>query len=122
MRISDWSSDVCSSDLRYGRITACRIMVRGPSGRHRTMGHYEVTIHLTLPDGRQVDIERAPSQDERFGNPWFAINDAFRRARRKLQDNVRKMQGVVKVHEEPPTATVRTLWPEDGYGILEKAG
>src|SRR3546814_10668201 len=90
MRISDWSSDVCSSDLRYGRITACRIMVRGPSGRHRTLGHYEVTIHLTLPDGRQVDIESAQSQDERFGNPRFAINDASRRDRGKLQDNLRR--------------------------------
>src|SRR3546814_17188605 len=81
---------------RYGRITACRIMVRGPRGRHRTMGHYEVTIYLTLPDGRQVDIERAPSQDERFSNPCFAIRAALRRARRKLPDTARQCVGTGK--------------------------
>jgi cold shock CspA family protein len=106
-------------ETRFGRITACRVIMRGPSGHHRTGGPYEIGIHLELPGGHQVDVGRAPHQDERYGDPIFAINDAFKRARRMLQDNVRLMQGQVKQHEERPVAKVRMLKPEDDYGFLE---
>jgi cold shock CspA family protein/ribosome-associated translation inhibitor RaiA len=106
-------------ESRFDRITACRVIMRGPSNHHRTGGPYEVAIHLELPDGHHVDVGRAPPEDERYGDPLFAINDAFKRARRMLVDNVRLMQGKVKLHEEPPVATVRMLCPEDDYGFLE---
>lgn len=112
--------NVTGLEARFGRITACRIFMRGPGQHHRTRGAYEVRIHLELPDGRQVDIDRTPDEDERQGDPWFAINDAFKRARRMLQDNVRRMQGQVKQHEEAsPVATVRRIFPDEGYGFLE---
>ena len=106
-------------ESRCGRITACRVIMRGPSGHHKTGGPYEVAVHLELPGGQQVDVDRAPHLDERYGDPIFAINDAFKRARRMLQDNVRLMQGKVKLHEERPIATVRMLRPDDDYGFLE---
>jgi cold shock CspA family protein len=106
-------------ESRFGRITACRVTMRGPGNHHRTGGAYQVLIHLELPGGRQVDIDRAPDEDERYGDPIFAINDAFKRARRVLQDNVRHhMQGQVKHHEEQPLAVIRTIEREDGYGFL----
>ncbi len=71
--------------------------MQGPSGHHKTGGPFEVGVHLELPDGHRVDAGRAPDKDERYGDPWFAISDAFKRARRKLQDNVRRMQGHVKI-------------------------
>jgi hypothetical protein len=37
---------------RYGRITAFRVVVKAPGAHHRTSGHYEVNIHVALPDGR----------------------------------------------------------------------
>lgn len=91
----------------------------GPSGRHRTGGAFAVGIHLKLPDGRRVDAERAQGEDERYGDPWFAINDAFKRARRRLQDEVRRMQGQVKTHEPAPCAKVRLVKLDEGYGFLE---
>ena len=107
-------------ESRFGRITACRVTMRGPGSHHRTGGPYEVNIHLELPGSRQVDIDRSPDQDERYGDPMFAINDAFKRARRMLQDNVRHhMQGKVKHHEEPPLAMVRMIDREDGFGFLK---
>ena len=43
---------VAELERRYGRVTACRVVVKGPSGHHRTGGLYEVNIHLALPNGR----------------------------------------------------------------------
>lgn len=110
---------IASLDEFYDRITACRLVMKGPGQRHRTGGQYEVNIHLVLPDGREVAVERTPSEDERFSDPIFAINDAFSRAKRRLQDEARRIRGDVKAHESEPIATVRLLKPEEDYGFLE---
>jgi ribosome-associated translation inhibitor RaiA len=75
----------------FDRITACRISVTAPSERHRNGGQYQVHIRLVLPEGREVNVDRSPTADERFADLPFAINDAFHRARRQLQDAVREM-------------------------------
>jgi cold shock CspA family protein/ribosome-associated translation inhibitor RaiA len=108
-------------EKRYGRATACRIVVKGPGSRHRTGGLYELNIHLTLPDEREVSIERTPHLDERFQDFDFALNDAFKRARRRLQDQVRRIRGDVKQHAPVPTGVIRRIMFQDGYGFLESA-
>ncbi len=90
---------VAELEQRWGRITACRVVVKAPSQRHRNGGLYEVHIRLVLPDGREVNVERTPPTDERHADPIFAIDDAFKHARRQLQDQVRRTQGHVKHHE-----------------------
>lgn len=89
---------IAGLEKRFGRITSCRVMVRQPSQHHRTGGLFHIAVHLTLPGGSDVNVARTPPQDERFADLDFAVNDAFRRARRQLQDRVRKMQGKVKLH------------------------
>jgi hypothetical protein len=38
--------------------------------------------------------------DERFADPTFAVNDAFRRAKRQIKERARKQRGDVKsLHE-----------------------
>jgi cold shock CspA family protein len=106
---------------RFGRITACHVTVRAPSSHRHTGGPYEIKIHLSLPDEREVDIDRTPHQDERHQDFDFALNDAFNRAGRQLQDQVRRMRGKVKHHAEPEAGVIRKLMPEDGYGFLEGA-
>ncbi len=90
---------IAALEKRFGRITACRVAVAGPSAHHQSGGQYEVAIHLALPDGRAVNVDRTASEDERFADAAFAVNDAFKRARRRLQDEVRRMRGQVKSHE-----------------------
>lgn len=106
---------------RYGRATACRVVVKGPGAHHHTGGLYEINLHLALPDKREVAIERTPPQDERFQDFDFALNDTFKRARRRLQDQVRRIRGKVKHHEAAPTAIVKKMMAADGYGFLESA-
>ena len=101
---------------RFGRITACRVVLKAPGTHHRT-GIYEISVHLTLPNGKQVDIDHTPQIDERYNDIDFALNDAFKRARRRLQDQVRRLQGAVKMHEGQPIGTVSKL--NESFGFLQ---
>ena len=105
----------------YGRITAGRIVVKGPGNRHKTGGLYDVKIRLAMPDGREVDVGRTPKDDERHSDLPFAINDAFKRAGRQLQDNARRMAGMVKSHEGQPIGTVVRLDPAGEFGFLQSS-
>jgi len=106
-------------EQRWGRVTACRVIVKGPGQRHRTGGLYDIHIRLALPDGREVNVERTAAADERRADLNFAINDAFKRARRQLQDQARRTQGQVKHHDGPPVAAVTRLDPFGEFGFLE---
>lgn len=80
----------------FGRLTACHVVFKLPDGNHRTGGPFEVTVHIKMPGGHTVDVGRTPQRDERFSDPQFAVSDAFRRARRRLQDRAKVMRHEVK--------------------------
>ncbi|MBV8192110.1 MAG: HPF/RaiA family ribosome-associated protein [Alphaproteobacteria bacterium] len=80
----------------FDRITACEVHFKLPDGNHRNGGLYEVRIHLLLPGGVSIDVDRTPGLDERFAEAQFAVTDAFRRARRRLQDQAKLMRHDVK--------------------------
>jgi len=115
------AAHVAALEKRFGRITTCRVVVKGPTEHHRSGAAYEIHIRLGLPDGREVNVSRTPGADERHADPAFAINDAFKRARRRLQDRVRKMQGKIKEHEGPPTGTVTSIDQQGGFGFIATA-
>ena len=50
---------VAQLEERSGRITAGRVVVKAPSGHHRTGGLYEITIHLPcLKAARSISVAR----------------------------------------------------------------
>lgn len=110
---------VAQLEKRWGRITACRIVLKGPGQHHRKGGLYEVHIRLALPDGREVNVERTPPADERHSDLTFALADAFKHARRQLQDRVRRAQGQVKHHEGLPIGTVVRIDQLGEFGFIE---
>jgi cold shock CspA family protein len=110
---------VTGLEKRFGRITGCRVAVRAPTARHLTGGLCGVRVHLALPDKREITVDRTADADERFADASFAINDAFRRVRRRLNDQVRRMQQRTKAHEAQPLATVSRLNREAGFGFLQ---
>src|SRR4051812_40610608 len=79
----------------YGRLTACQVTVRIPDNHHRT-GFYSVHVRLAMPGNYEVVADHRPDNDDRFAIPQFAINDAFRRAKRQIQDRAKKMRGETK--------------------------
>ncbi len=108
-------------EKRFGRATAGRVIVRGPSDRHKRGGQYQVSIRLALPGGREVNVGRTPNEDERYGDLTFAVDDAFKRAQRQLQDQVRVMHGETKLHEGEPVGAVVRIDPSGEFGFLEGA-
>jgi cold shock CspA family protein len=103
----------------YGRMTACHVSVEPPGHRHRKGGLFHVAIHITLPTGKDVNVGTTPRADERHADVRFALDDAFRRARRQLQDRARTMRGKVKTHEPKPTGKIARFDPKTGYGFIQ---
>lgn len=104
---------------RFGRITAGRVVLKAPSGHHRTGGLFEISVRLALPGGRQVNVGHTRQDDERYADLDFAINDTFKRARRQLQDQARMLQGEVKQHDGPPIGSVASLDPLGEFGFIK---
>jgi hypothetical protein len=92
---------IAQLEARFGRVTAGRVVLKSPGGHHRTGGLFEINIRLALPEGREVNIGRTPHADERHADLGFALNDAFKRARRQLQDQVDRMAGNTKTRARP---------------------
>src|SRR6266545_5561225 len=90
------SDHIAKLEHRFGRITACRVVVKAPTAHHQTGAPYNIHIRLALPDGREVNVGAQRSLDQRDADLPFALNNAFKRARRALQDRVRLMRGDVK--------------------------
>ena len=112
---------VAELEKHFGRLTAGRVVVKGPGDRHQTGGQYQVSVRLALPEGREVNIGRTPPADERYADLTFAVDDAFKRARRQLQDQVRLLRGQTKRHEGEAIGTVLRIDPSGEFGFLEGA-
>ena len=93
------NAHVAQLESFFGRITACRVVLKAPSGHHQTGGQFEVHIKLALPDGREINVGRTPKADQRHADIDFAITDAFHRARRRLQQQIRRMQSNAKMQD-----------------------
>jgi cold shock CspA family protein/ribosome-associated translation inhibitor RaiA len=120
----------------YDSIMGCRVMVEIPH-QHRQQGkRFHIRIDLTVPGGeivvkhepslrgsiRQTAIQKRKKEQEVAAphkDIYVATRDAFKAARRQLQDYARKQSGAVKHHEGVPRARVSKLFPEEGYGYLE---
>jgi ribosome-associated translation inhibitor RaiA len=100
----------------YSRITSCRVVAEIPH-RHRESGErFHISVYLTVPGAKitasnepslhglmqDVDIEKRGKQHEAAGahkDIYVAVRDAFKAARRQLQDFVHEQRGDVKYHE-----------------------
>jgi hypothetical protein len=92
-------SNIRKFEARGGQITGCNVVVRAPGAHHRMGEHYAVSIRLTLPNGREVNVASSASDvDGRHADVVFAITDSFRKAIRQLRDETLRLQGHVKRH------------------------
>ena len=76
-------------------IMHCHIVVEPPA-HHKHQGYlYDFRIDITVPD-REIAIRHAHPADRAHEDPYLALRDAFRAARRKLEDYERQHRGDVK--------------------------
>ena len=78
-------------------ITRCHVILEPPA-HHKHQGLlYDFTIDITLPD-EEIAIRHAHPADHSHEDPYVALRDAFRAARRKIEDYERKHRRDVKNH------------------------
>lgn len=101
------------------RIVSCRVAVSGRSGRRRHGDLYSVRLQISVPGQKDIVIDRNPPEDHAHEDAFVAIRDAFRAARRRLQDSYLRQQGQVKAHEAPLHGKITKLIAEGEYGFIE---
>jgi hypothetical protein len=77
------------------------VTVEAPHKNHRQGNLYTVRVDLRFPGGEAL-ANRAPSEDHAHEDVYVALRDAFKAARRQLQDRQRIRRGDVKLHRTRP--------------------
>ena len=130
--------EVAKLETFYKGIMHCRVVVELPHRHHKSGELYHVRIDMTVPGAevvvkrepslqtglRQVDTEKQSKSYEAHPDHkdvFVVIRDAFKEARRQLQDYARRVRGQTKAHVSQPSGRVSKLFPEEGYGFLETA-
>jgi len=120
----------------YDQIIGCRVMVEIPHQHRQTGNRFHIRIYLTVPGGeivakqepslhatvQDVEVEQRKKEQEvtaAHKDIFVAIRDAFKAARRQLQDFGREQRGEVKRHENRPRGAISQLFPEKGLGFIE---
>jgi ribosome-associated translation inhibitor RaiA/cold shock CspA family protein len=100
------------------QIMRCHVTVEAPH-RHQQQGRlFAVRIDITVPD-REIAIHRTHPVRRSHEDPYVALQDAFRAARRRLQDYERRRYGKVKWHDGMPHGRVSELVPAEDFGRIE---
>jgi len=83
------------------RITSCNVIVAAPH-HHRHQGYrYLVRLRICVP-GEVVVVSQDHESNPRHEDPYIAARDAFRSARRQLQDSARIHRHMIKHHSPDP--------------------
>jgi len=99
-------------------IMRCHVIIE-PLPHHQHQGAlYDFRIDITLP-GAEIAIRQARPADHAHEDPYVALRDAFRAARRKLEDYERKRRGDVKSHVQPALGWICELDTEHDSGRIE---
>jgi len=100
----------------YDRITSCRVMVEIPRRYQNGKYQFHIRIDLTVPGAEIVvkyeptlhsSLQRLGGEDRAKGQElsaphkdvYVAIRDAFKVARRKLQEYSQRQNGAIKYHK-----------------------
>jgi cold shock CspA family protein/ribosome-associated translation inhibitor RaiA len=122
----------------YQGIMRCRVVIDLPHQHRRKGDLFRVRIDLTVPGEeivvghepsleaslRRVDVEKRSKSAEAHAahkDIYVVIRDAFKEARRQLQDYRRRALGQTKIHESMPAGRVSKLFPDKDCGFLETA-
>jgi ribosomal subunit interface protein len=105
----------------YPRIERCDVLIERPH-QHRHQGQrFHVRISLAVP-GPDIVVSRDHAFDGAHEDLYVAIRDAFRAARRQLEDHARRQRQDVKTSALPDQGRVTYVDAEGEWGYLESDG
>jgi len=121
IEISSAESAAVEAQIRH-QVAALENYVNGLTGCTRCLEHLRfmviaklgrVRIHVDVPGG-ELTIDKQNNADLSA-----AIDEAFAATRIKLEKYVRALRHDVKIQGRAPDVRVTTIFPPDGYGVLE---
>lgn len=86
-------------EKHFQRITSCHVVISKPHNHHHNGHNYHVHLDVHLP-GNVIAITRESERDERHEEIEPAIRDAFKIAKRQLQQYSDKLRSEIKHHEK----------------------
>ncbi len=81
----------------FDRIEHCAVVVEIPHRHQRQGNTFHVRVDVAVPH-QVITASRDPGLDHKHEDVYVTISDAFRAARRQLQDHARIERGDVKLH------------------------
>jgi cold shock CspA family protein/ribosome-associated translation inhibitor RaiA len=99
-------------------IMSCHVIVERPHRHHHQGELFDFHIDIRLPD-EEIAVRRAHPETHAHEDPYVALRDAFRAARRKLEDYERKRRGDVKTLTEEAHGWICELDTERDFGRIE---
>ncbi len=115
--VNDWVAKLERFYDRNDRIERCDVVIERPHQRHHRGQLIHVRITIAVP-GNDVIVSREP-RDGAHEDAYVAIRDAFRAARRQLEEHTSRLRKEVKAHVEPAHGRVTFLDVEGEWGYLE---
>jgi ribosomal subunit interface protein len=103
----------------YDQITSCHVTVESPHHRHHKGNLYTIRLEIHVP-GDEIAVGREHRFHHAHEDVYVAIRDAFDAAVRQLEDYARKRRGEVKRHDLPEHGNVTRLFPDEGYGFVQR--
>jgi cold shock CspA family protein len=101
-----------------GQIIRCHVIVE-PTSHHQHQGRlHDFHLDITLP-AAEITIRTAHPPDRAHEDPYVALRDAFRVARRKLEAYERKRRHDVKSHASQARGRIYELNAERQFGHIE---
>ena len=101
----------------FDRIISCRVSIEAPHRHHHQGRLYRVRIEIGVPCERIV-VRRSPDEHTAHLDAHVAVRDAFREARRQLEDYVQRLRGAVKTHVRPLHGRVVHIVPHLRFGRI----
>ena len=75
----------------HDRITSCRVTIEAPPHHQQHGRLFSVHVDLRIP-GAEIIADRATGNRAAHEDPYVAVRDAFRAARRQLEDHMHRQR------------------------------
>jgi cold shock CspA family protein/ribosome-associated translation inhibitor RaiA len=98
----------------------CQVEVEAPHRHHQQGNLYRVRLRITVPRS-EIAVTRGSDEHHAHEDPYVAIRDAFRAARRQLEDYSRIQRGDVKSHAVPLHGRITSFDAATGFGVIVTA-
>jgi ribosomal subunit interface protein len=102
-----------------GRITGCHVAVESPHRHKQTGKQFRVRVDLVVP-GSEIVVSHVQGDDVANNDAYAAVDEAFDRISRRLEDHIQRQRGEVKHRESAyRTGRVAKVWSYEGFGFTE---